>query len=163
MPQKFRLCPQVDILEGPVGDTRACLAWVQSGGIDRELEKHGFVADLDRIVSYGMSSGGGIELCLGFDVPKAVRTVFAMCPAITCGHPRWYMNVERMVKIPEMEPGFMEQMYHENPVPIEGGVRQGGEWCPLKIIKSLGSITDRHSCMLRWQRGGFQMCAIRKG
>ncbi|KAI3393412.1 hypothetical protein diail_4307, partial [Diaporthe ilicicola] len=132
---QFRLCPQVDILEGPIGDTRACLAWVHSGDLDRELGAYGLSADLDRVASYGMSSGGSIALCLGFDVPKAVRAVFAMCPAIMCGHSRWFTNVERMVKLPDMEPGFMEQVYHEEPVPVEGGVRLNGEWCPLRIIK----------------------------
>lgn len=132
---EFRLCPQVDILEGPIGDTRACLAWVQGGGLDRELSSHGFAADLDRIASYGMSSGGSLALCLGFDVPKPVRAVFAMCPTIMCGHPKWFMNVERMTKLPDMDPGFMERVYHEKPVPVEGGVRLNGEWCPLNIIK----------------------------
>lgn len=132
---QFRLCPQVDILEGPIGDTRACLAWVQSGGLDRELTRHGFAADLDRIASYGMSSGGSLALCLGFDVPKPVRAVFAMCPTIMCGHSRWFESVEKMTKLPEMDPKFLEQVYYERPVPVEGGVRLNGQWCPLKIIK----------------------------
>ncbi|KAG6358662.1 hypothetical protein INS49_012180 [Diaporthe citri] len=123
------------MLEGPIEDTRACLAWVQSGGLDRELNRHGFAADLDRIASYGMSSGGSLALCLGFDVPKPVRAVFAMCPTIMCGHPRWFMNVERMTRLPDMDPGFMERVYQEKPVPVEGGVRLNGKWCPLKIIK----------------------------
>lgn len=132
---QFRLCPQVDILEGPIGDTRACLAWVQSGRLGRELSSRGFTADLDRMASYGMSSGGSLALCLGFDVPKPVRAVFAMCPTIMCGHPRWFMNVESMTKLQGTDPCFMDQVYHEKPVPVEGGVRLNGEWCPLKIIK----------------------------
>lgn len=132
---EFRLCPQVDVLEGPIGDARACLAWVESGGLDRELRIHGFAADLDRIASYGMSSGGSLALCLSFDVPKPVRAVFAMCPTIMCGHPKWFMSVESMKKLPSMDPGFMLQVYDEKPIPVEGGVRLNGEWCPLKIIK----------------------------
>lgn len=132
---QFRLCPQVDILEGPIGDTRACLAWVQSGGLDRELSCHGFIADLHRIASYGMSSGGSLALCLGFDVPKPVRAVFAMCPTIMCGHPRWFTKVEKMTKVQDMDLEFIQQVYNEKPVPVEGGVRLNGEWCPLKIIK----------------------------
>lgn len=67
--------------------------------------------------------------------PTPVRVVFAMCPKIMCGHPRLSMNVERMTKLPDMDPGFIERVYHEEPTPIEGGVRFDGEWCPLKIIK----------------------------
>lgn len=150
---EFRLCPQVDILEGPIGDTRACLAWVQSGGLDRELRRHGFSADLDRIASYGMSSGGSLALCLGFGVPKPVRAVFAMCPTIMCGHPRWFMNVERMTKLPEMDEEFMEQVYHEKPIPVEGGVRLNGKWCPLKIIKEPW-LTPRSAYMYAQMAGG---------
>lgn len=150
---QLRLCPQVDILEGPIGDTRACLAWVQSGGLDRELSGRGLAADLDRIAAYGMSSGGSLALCLGFDVPKPVRAVFAMCPAIMCGHPRWFMSVEEMAKLPGMDLQFMQQVYHEQPIPVEGGVRLDGEWCPLKIIREPW-LTSRSAFMYAHMASG---------
>lgn len=150
---EFRLCPQVDILEGPIGDTRACLAWVQSGGLDRELSRYGFAADLDRIASYGMSSGGSLALCLGFGVPKPVRAVFAMCPTIMCGHSRWFMSFERMTKLSKMDKEFLDQVYHEKPVPVEGGVRLNGKWCPLRIIKEPW-LTPRSAFMYTQMAGG---------
>lgn len=101
---------------------------MQSGGLGRELRAHGFSADLDCIVSYGMSSGGSLALCLGFDVPKPVRVVFAMCPTIMCSHPKWFMKVERMDKVPHVDPGALEQVYREEPIPVEGGVRLDGKW-----------------------------------
>lgn len=58
-----------------------------------------------------------------------------MCPIIMCVHPKWSMKVERMNKLPGMEPGFMEQVFDERSIPVEGGVRLNGEWCPLKMIK----------------------------
>lgn len=63
------------------------------------------------------------------------------------------MNVERMTKLPEMDEEFMEQVYHEKPIPVEGGVRLNGKWCPLKIIKEPW-LTPRSAIMYAQMAGG---------
>lgn len=45
------------------------------------------------------------------------------------------MSVEKMTKIPELGSDVIQQIKNERPIPVEGGVRLDGEWCPLKIIK----------------------------
>jgi len=68
---EHRLCPQVDILEGPMKDVRDALTWVQDGGLDRELAKSPstsiFKADVAKLVATGTSSGGQLALSLVSD------------------------------------------------------------------------------------------------
>ena len=61
-----RLCPGVDVLEGPMSDIRDLLAWVYAGCLDDELRRAGraYTADLERVVAFGTSSGGMLALAL---------------------------------------------------------------------------------------------------
>jgi acetyl esterase/lipase len=63
---EHRLCPGINILEGPMTDVRDALAWIQSGGLTRALEQ-AFVMitpDVDRVMAMGTSSGGHLALSL---------------------------------------------------------------------------------------------------
>lgn len=61
-----RLCPQVNLLEGPMQDCRDLLAWVYDGGLETPLRKASstLVPDLDYVFAFGTSSGGHLSLCL---------------------------------------------------------------------------------------------------
>lgn len=62
-----RLCPQVNLLEGPIQDCRDLLAWVYDGGLEREINETAqsrVIPDIDRIFAFGTSSGGTLALCL---------------------------------------------------------------------------------------------------
>ena len=64
---EHRLCPGVNILEGPITDVRDALAWVQNGGL-KEGSKRGELqgvaeADSERVMVMGTSSGGHLALC----------------------------------------------------------------------------------------------------
>lgn len=59
-----RLCPGVNILEGPMQDIRDLLTWIQDGQLDSILSTHGYRADLDNIAAFGTSSGGHLALSL---------------------------------------------------------------------------------------------------
>jgi acetyl esterase/lipase len=62
-----RLCPQVNLLEGPVQDCRDLLAWVHDGGLQKAVESHTEVpypVDLDHVFAFGTSSGGTLALTL---------------------------------------------------------------------------------------------------
>lgn len=65
---EHRLCPQIDMLEGPMQDCRDALAWVYNGGFDMELAKNestaAYKADLDQVVAWGTSSGGHLALAM---------------------------------------------------------------------------------------------------
>ena len=65
---EHRLCPGVNVLEGPMSDVRDALAWVQDGSLAEVLKKR---QDLDwkgeveagRVMVMGTSSGGHLALC----------------------------------------------------------------------------------------------------
>lgn len=62
-----RLCPKVNLIEGPVRDSRDVLAWVQNGGLQAAISAHTskpIVVDVDHIFAFGTSSGGTLALCL---------------------------------------------------------------------------------------------------
>jgi acetyl esterase/lipase len=62
-----RLCPQVDLLNGPIQDCRDLLAWVYDGGLERGINDTGqstVIPDTDHVFAFGTSSGGTLALCL---------------------------------------------------------------------------------------------------
>lgn len=62
---EHRLCPGVNVLEGPMTDVRDALSWVQSGGLNTALKRSGYEleADAKRVMVMGTSSGGHLALC----------------------------------------------------------------------------------------------------
>ena len=60
-----RLCPGVNVLDGPMQDIRDLLAWVRAGYLDTFLAQHGpYQVDLENIAAFGTSSGGHLALSL---------------------------------------------------------------------------------------------------
>jgi acetyl esterase/lipase len=62
-----RLCPQVDIFEGPVQDIRDLLSWIYDGELDRVISAKGassVKSDLDKVIAFGTSAGGTLALSL---------------------------------------------------------------------------------------------------
>lgn len=61
-----RLCPQVDIYDGPLRDIRDCLEWVYAeDGLDVVLKTQGgYQVDREKVMAFGTSSGGMLALGL---------------------------------------------------------------------------------------------------
>jgi acetyl esterase/lipase len=62
-----RLCPQVNLLEGPIQDCRDLLRWVYDGGLARFIESLSVDTcklDLEHVFAFGTSSGGTLALSL---------------------------------------------------------------------------------------------------
>lgn len=60
-----RLCPGVNLLEGPMQDIRDLLTWVHDGHLDAVLKGQGaYRADLENVAVFGTSSGGTLALGL---------------------------------------------------------------------------------------------------
>jgi acetyl esterase/lipase len=65
-----RLCPQVNILDGPVKDCRDLLAWIYDGNLGERIDQAGepsnraIALDLDHVFAFGTSSGGTLALTL---------------------------------------------------------------------------------------------------
>lgn len=127
---EHRLCPQVDILEGPITDCRDALEWVYDGGLDQELLKHDstatFAVDCDRVVAIGTSSGGTLALALGFNVKRPVAAILDFYGATNFSDPFWSSPLSTE-KAPNVPLEFINQVYAEKPVPIRGGVSLEGQ------------------------------------
>lgn len=73
---EHRLCPGVNVLEGPMADVRDALSWAQDGGLANALKENGEDVEVDtkRVMVMGTSSGGHLALstvrpyCLSCDV-----------------------------------------------------------------------------------------------
>jgi acetyl esterase/lipase len=62
-----RLCPQVNLLEGPMQDCRNLLGWIYDGGLERSISlqtTEDYLIDLDHVFAFGTSSGGMLALSL---------------------------------------------------------------------------------------------------
>lgn len=60
-----RLCPGVNLLEGPMQDIRDLLAWVYDGHLDTILAEQGpHRVDMENVAAFGTSSGGQLALGL---------------------------------------------------------------------------------------------------
>lgn len=61
-----RLCPQVDLLNGPIRDCRDLLSFVHDGGLESVLRGQDLShqPDLDHVFAFGTSSGGTLALSL---------------------------------------------------------------------------------------------------
>ncbi|KAH8890736.1 hypothetical protein GQ53DRAFT_824458 [Thozetella sp. PMI_491] len=58
-----RLCPQVNILEGPISDVRFLHEWLHAGHLDTELCSRSLLVRVDkkRVIASGIASGA--QLC----------------------------------------------------------------------------------------------------
>lgn len=62
-----RLCPQVDLLDGPMQDCRDLLDWVYHGGLQEAVSlrsNNRYPLDLNHVFAFGTSSGGTLALSL---------------------------------------------------------------------------------------------------
>lgn len=118
-----RLCPQVDILEGPMGDIRSLHSWVHAGHLDDVLKKRGIplAADKRRIIATGSASGGHACLGLAFNndpatpLPAAIMEFYA---PKNFTHPWWTGQRDRLdVNLPKLTPEMEKLVFAEHPVP----------------------------------------------
>ncbi|KAF9774290.1 hypothetical protein IL306_007730 [Fusarium sp. DS 682] len=125
-----RLCPQVNLLEGPMQDCRDLLAWVYEGGLEtalRELPGSTLVPDLDHVFAFGTSSGGHLALCLGFRVPRPVAGIYDMYGPCSFADEFWTTKLPNMKLPPGLTDAFINKVFDEDPVPITGGVSLEGQ------------------------------------
>ncbi|KAH7376762.1 Alpha/Beta hydrolase protein [Plectosphaerella cucumerina] len=127
-----RLCPQVDLLDGPIRDCRDLLAWVYEGGLERAISeqvKEPPLLDLDHVFSFGTSSGGTLALSLGFGVPRPVAGIVDMYGPCHFSHPFWTSELPHVkAKLPkDLTKEHLNKIYDESPVPTQGGVSLEGQ------------------------------------
>ncbi|KAJ4179561.1 hypothetical protein NW767_014597 [Fusarium falciforme] len=117
-----RLCPQVNILEGPMGDIRAFHKWVYDGHLDVEFASRSipFRVDTKRIIATGTASGGHASLGLAYDPaptppPAAIISYYA---PMNFAHPWWTGIRDKLdVNTPELTPEMEKMVFSQYPIP----------------------------------------------
>ncbi|KAI8717207.1 hypothetical protein NCS52_00795800 [Fusarium sp. LHS14.1] len=127
-----RLCPGVNLIEGPVQDSRDLLAWVYDGGLQAAISSHAttkYIVDVDHVFAFGASSGGTLSLCLGFGVPRTVIGIYSLYGTANFSSPVMRNKVDGLAAIipKNLTPEFLNQVYHEDPVPTKGGFSLEGQ------------------------------------
>ncbi|KAH7090699.1 Alpha/Beta hydrolase protein [Paraphoma chrysanthemicola] len=100
---EHRLCPGVNVLEGPMADVRDALAFAQEGGLAKALvETWTGTVDSKRVMVMGTSSGGHLALSTAFNTPHPPLAILDFYGAKHFASPFW---TQRMSKMP---PAFFE-------------------------------------------------------
>ncbi|EPS30931.1 hypothetical protein POX_b02076 [Penicillium oxalicum] len=125
-----RLCPGVDLLNGPMQDIRDLLAWIYDGHLDAVLKSQEmYHVDLENVAAFGTSSGGTLALGLGFNVPKPVKAILSLYGAVHFTHPFWTTPLPQIAtKLPEnLSQSFIDQVYDQKPIPTDSSVSLEGQ------------------------------------
>ncbi|KAJ6032950.1 uncharacterized protein N7446_008756 [Penicillium canescens] len=125
-----RLCPGVNILEGPMQDIRDLLTWIHDGHLNKVLCGHEtYSADIDNIAAFGTSSGGTLALGLGFNIPRPVKAILSLYGAVHFTDPFWKTPLSHVAsKLPSnLDPAFLSQIYQEIPIPTDSSVSLEGQ------------------------------------
>ena len=64
-----RLCPEIDILEGPMTDVCHALDWIRNVLPSTKLQRSDIQADCTKLVAVGWSTGGHLAMSLGWTAP----------------------------------------------------------------------------------------------
>ncbi|KAI1407386.1 hypothetical protein F5Y13DRAFT_131466 [Hypoxylon sp. FL1857] len=67
----YRLCPEVNLLEGPITDVRDALNWARNTLPSISRKRSDVRIDGSRVVAVGWSTGGTLALSLGYTAPSA--------------------------------------------------------------------------------------------
>jgi acetyl esterase/lipase len=79
----YRLCPEVNIIDGPMTDVRDGYLWARNQ-LPSQLLKYGITVNSDRVVLVGWSTGGHLAMSLawttrdaGLPPPTAILSFYA--------------------------------------------------------------------------------------
>lgn len=67
----YRLCPEVNLIDGPITDVCDAYAWAQQGGLQAVLRRRGISVDEKRIVVIGWSTGGHLAMTTAWKSKEA--------------------------------------------------------------------------------------------
>lgn len=62
----YRLCPEINVLDGPMADVADAYRWILDGGLQDAVRPWGILVDISHVVEIGWSSGGQLAMSLGW-------------------------------------------------------------------------------------------------
>jgi len=127
-----RLCPQVNLLEGPMQDIRDLLRWIYDGSLQKAIDaKIGKAnaprCDLDRVISFGTSAGGHLTLALCWDVERPPAAILDFYGPCNFEDPFLSQPIEALrASLPKLDDAFINKVYDENPIPTQSRITLEG-------------------------------------
>jgi len=124
-----RLCPQVDVLEGPISDCRALWQWVHAGELDRLLTDHGHAVTVDKskMVVIGTSAGGMIAYSLAFpDQPNPPLAILDFYGSKDPRNSFWNQPLP-FIPAPPMQDDTIDRVLAETPTATKHSVSLEGQ------------------------------------
>jgi len=127
-----RLCPQVNLLEGPMQDIRDLLRWIYDGSLQRALDAKFSEAkaprcDLDRVMSFGTSAGGHLSLALCWDVERPPAAILDFYGPCNFEGPFLNQPIEGLrASLPKLDDAFINAVYDEKPIPTRSRITLEG-------------------------------------
>ncbi|KZM21314.1 uncharacterized protein EKO05_0006312 [Ascochyta rabiei] len=107
---EHRLCPGVNVFDGPMADVRDVLDWAQNGGLATALKDDGNKVKVDgqRVMVMGTSSGGHLALSTAWNAPKPPLAILDFYGAKCFSDPFWTNPM------PDMPKNFYEPLSEED-------------------------------------------------
>lgn len=79
----YRLCPEVNLIDGPIADTLSAYEWIRTA-LPALARTRGIVIDLENIIAVGWSTGGQLAMTTawttrgaGIPPPRAILSFYA--------------------------------------------------------------------------------------
>ncbi|KAJ4982694.1 hypothetical protein SVAN01_11810 [Stagonosporopsis vannaccii] len=95
---EHRLCPGIDVLQGPMADVRDAVVWAQDGGLASALKTNGINVPVDskRVMVMGTSSGGHLALTTAWTTPTPPLAILDFYGAKSFASPFWTTPLRSM-------------------------------------------------------------------
>lgn len=137
----YRLCPEVNIVEGPMADVCDALSWVRKTLSGIPLRRKDIRVDGERVVAVGWSTGGHLAMTLAWTpIPRGIKPPDAIlafyCPT-DYEDPFWTKeNIprgsEKAAALPlgDLHWGLTDRPITGYNLPLRAGTRTGGWMAP---------------------------------
>ncbi|MCJ1359582.1 MAG: hypothetical protein MMC33_009584 [Icmadophila ericetorum] len=103
----YRLCPEINMIDGPIADTRDAFSWAQKD-LPQVIKGKGITVDTHKIVVIGWSSGGHLAMSTawtttesGLKPPKAILSFYGPTDYESGGESTDDLDVRRAEMYPE--------------------------------------------------------------
>jgi acetyl esterase/lipase len=124
-----RLCPQVDVLEGPVTDCRILWQWVHAGHLEHLLQEKGIDVKVDKkkMVVIGTSAGGQLAYTLAFpDQPNPPLAILDFYGSKSPLNPFWKCPIDS-IPAPPMQQNTKSLVMSETPTATKHSLSLEGQ------------------------------------
>ena len=78
----YRLCPEINLIDGPITDVRDAYSWLKSD-LPALVEERGIIVDMKKIIVIGWSTGGHLAMTtawtsgeLGLNPPASILSFY---------------------------------------------------------------------------------------